>query len=51
MTELTYAVALGEDRSCLAALADSSDDMDLSILYDSPRSPCVDPLGSGPEAS
>lgn len=29
-----YLVALGEARSCLAALADSTDDVDLSIHYD-----------------
>lgn len=29
-----YLVAPGEARSCLAALADSTDDVDLSIHYD-----------------
>lgn len=31
---IDYLVALGEARSCLAALADSTDDVDLSVYYD-----------------
>lgn len=33
-TTYAYLVALGEARSCLAALADSTDNLDLSIHYD-----------------
>lgn len=31
---LDYLIALGEARSCLAALADSTDDVDLSAHFD-----------------